>query len=80
MEPPTPEHAKCKKILMILAVALLPIAILSLVVGDPFQFFICLFLLFFLFLAWRMFNWCTLLIFFIYSIQQIIQSSILIAG
>lgn len=80
LEPPTPGHAKARKILMTLALAIVPIAILALVVGDPFQFFICLLLVFFLFVAWRIFNWCTVLMFFVYCIQQIIQNTIIIAG
>lgn len=80
LEPPTAEHAKCKKILMILTICLLPMAILSLVVGQAFQFFICLFLAFFLCMGWRLFNWCTILIFFLYCLQQVVQSTIMIIG
>lgn len=80
IEPPTPEHAKCKKILMILAIFLIPIAALALVVGSAYQFFICLFLAFFLFMGWRLMNWCTVLIFFLYALQQILTSTILIIG
>jgi hypothetical protein len=63
-----------------LTIGLLPVAILALVVGEAFQFFICLFLAFFLCMGWRMFNWCTILIFFLYCLQQVLQSSILIIG
>lgn len=80
VEPPTPEHAKCRKLLRILAIALVPVCILGAAAGDRFQIFISLFLIFFLFIGWRTLNWCSVLFFLIYSLQQIIQSSIAIAG
>ena len=82
-EPPTREHAKCTKILMGLAIYLLPLSILGLVTGDTtyiFQFFMSLFLIFFLFMAWRTFSWCIVLMFIFYSMVFLLQSVVYLVG
>ena len=80
VEPPTPEALKCRRLLQVLAVGLVPVAVFALVAGDPLQFFVCLFLLYFLFMSWRIFSWCSVIFFFLYCIISIVQSSIDIAG
>ena len=83
MEPPTPEHLKCRKILQGLAIYLIPLAIVGLVSGYSeliFQFFLSLFLAFFLFMAWRVFNWCIVLMFIFYSMVFFLQSAIGLVG
>ena len=82
-DPPTPEHLKCRKILQGLAIYLLPLSIVGLVTGTSayiFQFFLSLFLVFFLFMAWRTFSWCIVLMFIFYSMIFFIQSAIGFAG
>ena len=83
VEPPTPEHQKCRRILQGLTLWLIPVAVLGLVSGDSsyiFQFFLSLFLVFFLFIGWRTFSWCIVLMFFFYSLIFLIQSVIGLAG
>jgi hypothetical protein len=82
-EPPTPEHLKCRHILMGLAITLLPVAVLGLVSGDSsyiFQFFMSLFLVFFLFTGWRSFSWCIVLMFIFYSLIFLLQSVVGLVG
>lgn len=83
LEPPTAEHGKCKRYLQGLAIGLLPVSILALASGNSdfiFQFFMSLFLVFFLFLAWRTFNWCIVLMYMIYSLVFLMQAAISLAG
>jgi hypothetical protein len=66
-----------------LAIALLPMAGLAGAAADngfAFQIFVSLFLIFFLFLAWRTFSWCTVLFFLLYALVSLLQSSIALAG
>ena len=83
LDPPTPQHKKCRKMLQGLAVALLPMAGLAAAAADNgfgFQIFISLFMIMFLFLAWRTFNWCTILMFLLYSMMSGLQTCITFAG
>ncbi len=83
LEPPTPQHLTAKRMLQGLAIGLVPIVILAFASANGsliFQIFISLFLVFFLFLAWRTFNWCIVLMYMIYSMVLFIQDAIGLAG
>ena len=82
LEPPTPLHLKSKRYLQGLALGIIPIAGLALACGGDWilQFFMSLFLVFFLFLGWRTFNWCIILMFMIYALIFLIQTAVGLAG
>jgi len=83
LDPPSPQHLKCRKLLQGLAVGLLPMAALAAAAsenGFAFQIFLSLLLIFMLFLAWRTFSWCTVLFFLIYSLISLLQNGIAVAG
>ena len=72
IDPPNDELAKCRRLLQGLAIGLLPIAVLSIVTEFYFQFLVAILLFFLLFMSWQVFNWCSVLFFFLYCLVQLI--------
>ncbi len=80
LPPPNEQIKKCRLILQGLGAGLLIISILAIVARDIMNVFMYLLLLYMLYMSWSQFNWCFALVFFLFSVTDFIQITILLIG
>ena len=80
LEPPNPKIKQCRQLLQMLCASLVVIGTFAILAGDIFGLINYLIYAYILYMAWTTFNWCILLLLFLFLFMQAIQVIIIFAG